>query len=224
MATDPLGAGRRHNIGTLLDRLGQVSAHAKGVVDDERNASVVADIGNGFDIGHIELRVADRLNVHGPRLVVDQISNTLRVVSLDELARDVEFLHVHAELVVRAAVQVHGGDEIVARLAHRGDGHELSGMTTGSGNGADTAFQHGHSVLEDGVGGIAHARVHVAILGPSELAGPVGGVGEVVRTGLVQGYRAGAVDRIRLLSTVQGYRFIFGCLGDFTQVAGNHYV
>lgn len=149
---DPFRAAVRHDVRAELDRLAQVPAHAERVVHDQRDAGLVAHGRDRRDVWHVELRVADRLDVHPARLVVDRRLNLGRVLALHELAHDLELFHVHPELwnhnhicqrasgkekhgllsshlVERPAVQVHCADVVLARLADGRDGHELRGVT-----------------------------------------------------------------------------------------------
>ena len=59
MTTDPLGRAMHDNIRTELDGLNNVATSPEGVVDDERNAMVVCDLGKGGDVVDHELRVRD---------------------------------------------------------------------------------------------------------------------------------------------------------------------
>ncbi len=105
VATDPLGARVGDDVGAEGDGALDVAAHAKGVVHNERNAVVVGDLGNRWDIGNVVLRVGDGLDVHSTGVLIDGCFDIFWVIADDELDLDVEFLHVDAELVVSSAVE-----------------------------------------------------------------------------------------------------------------------
>ena len=214
MPTDPFRARMCDDVRAELDGLAQVTAHTERIVHDQRHASFMTHLRNRRDIRHIELWIANRLNIHRARIFINRLLDLLRIVPFNKLACNVEFLKVHAELIERAAVEIHRRDEIVSRLADGRNRHEL-GCVAGCGcDCADAAFQHGHALLEDGVSRVAHAGVYVAFFRPSKLGGAVSRVFEVIGACLVERDRAGAVGGIRFLSAVQSKGFEFWCFSD----------
>ena len=81
---DELRAGVDDDVGALLERLAQ-DRRGERVVDDHRNAGVVGDLGDRLEVGHVDARVADRLDEDAARLVVDRLAEILRIGLLDEL-------------------------------------------------------------------------------------------------------------------------------------------
>ena len=51
----------------------QRAGEARGVVDHQRQLVLVGDAGEGFDIGDVELGIAERLGVNGLGLFVDRL-------------------------------------------------------------------------------------------------------------------------------------------------------
>jgi hypothetical protein len=153
--------------------------------------------------GHVVLRVADRLDVHGLGLVVDGGGDGVGVVAVDEADVDAEAGKRHLELVVGAAVQVAGGDDVVAGLGERGDGEELRRLTRRRRHRRHAALEGGHPLLEH-VGRRVHdAGVDVAELLQPEQPGGVVGVVEGVRGRLVDGDGPGLGARVRLLPRME---------------------
>ena len=106
MTSDPFGRCVQHDIGAPFDRLAKVAAGSERIVGDYRDAVFAADFGDRLEIGDIEGRVADRFDVDGPRTVVDECRDALRVVPLCETDLDAESAERVFELVGRSAVEV----------------------------------------------------------------------------------------------------------------------
>jgi hypothetical protein len=93
-----------------------------------------AIFGERLEVRHVEARVADGLDVERLGLRRRSPSEVLRIVALDELHADAEPRERHLELVVGAAVEVAGRDDVVAGLGDGGDRQELRRLA-----GADVA-------------------------------------------------------------------------------------
>lgn len=128
VAADPLGAAVGDDVGAEGDGTRDVAAHAESVVDDQRDTGIVGDFGDGRDVRDVVLWVADGLNVDGSGVFVNRVFDLGGVIAVNELNLDLELLHVHSELVVRAAIEPTGADKVVAWLAAIRDGHELASI------------------------------------------------------------------------------------------------
>lgn len=125
MATNPLRTAMGHNVCPKRDWPRYVAAHSKGVVDDERDAVLVGNIADGFDVWHTVLGVRDRFDVNTSRVLVNGFVDVLEVVANNPFDVDLEFLHIHAKLVVCSAVQPRSANKVVSRFAALCEGHEL---------------------------------------------------------------------------------------------------
>ena len=106
---------------------------------------------------------------------------------------DAEAAQGHVQLGDGAAVQLRGGDDVVALLAERREGDELGSHAGGGRHRADTAFEGGDALLQRGDGGVGQARVDVAVLLQGEEVCRIVSVFEDEGGGLVDGDRAGSV-------------------------------
>ncbi|KAB8760612.1 hypothetical protein FH972_026604 [Carpinus fangiana] len=158
VAANPLGGRVDDNVGAVVDGAHKVAAGAKGVVDDDGHAVLVGDGGNLLKVGHVVARVADALEVDGLGLVVDELGKVVGVVAVDKLGLDAEARQEDLELVVGAAVQVAGGDDVVAGVGEGGDGHELGRLARRGGNGGGTTLERGDALLQHVDGGVHDAR------------------------------------------------------------------
>lgn len=113
------------DICTTDQRSLNVSTHAKGIVNDQRNPMFMTNIGNGSDIGNTVLRVGDGLYVDTSCFRIDGLVDIVWIVTNDPLHIDLELPHINSELIISAAVQPAGADKVVSRLAAVGDCHEL---------------------------------------------------------------------------------------------------
>lgn len=114
----------------------------------------MGNLGNGLEVGDVVLGVTDALDVDGLGLVVNGGRDILGLVAVDELGVDAQAGEEDLELVVGAAVEVRGGDDVVAGVGEGVDGHELGGLARGGGQSGDTALEGCYPLLEDIDGGL----------------------------------------------------------------------
>ena len=82
VAADPLRGRVDDDVRAVLDRPGE--ERRERVVDDERDAVRVGDVGDRRDVGHVEARVADGLEVDRPGVRVDGGREVGRVRAVHE--------------------------------------------------------------------------------------------------------------------------------------------
>ena len=177
------------------------------VVHNERKPGLVCDFRDCLKVRHVELRIADGLDVNGARLRRDGLAKCLGVARVHKLRRAAEFGQRVMEKLVGAAVKV------VARhdfIPHPRDGQqrESDGRRAGChAERARAAFDRRDPLLED-IGGRVHdPRVNVAeFLQRKKIRGVLGAF-ENIRGGLVNRNRPRAGGRIHCLSRVQGQCF-----------------
>lgn len=85
----------------------------------------MGDLRQRFEVGDVETRVADRLDIDRFGLSIDGAFEIGRVVTRYKLHADTEARQGHFELVVGTAVERTGADDIVARLRQIGDRKKL---------------------------------------------------------------------------------------------------
>jgi hypothetical protein len=219
VAADPLGGRVDDDIGTVLDRLGD--DRREGVVDEERQVLRVRGIGDGANVGHVEARVADRLEVVGLRVLIGRGGEVTRIVALDPAHLDPEARQRVGEQVVRAAVEARRADDVVAGARQVEDGQRLRRLPRRQPERADAALERRHALLEDVGRGVHDPGVDVSELLEREEPGGVIGVLEVVGAGGVDRDGARAGGRIGLLSGVEGQRLgEEGALGSVAVAVG----
>lgn len=86
----------------------------------------MGDFGNGCDVRDVVLWVADGLNIDSSGVFINHVFDVGGIIAVNEFDGDLELLHIHSELVVRAAIEPAGADKVVAWLTAIGDGHELA--------------------------------------------------------------------------------------------------
>lgn len=150
----------------VVERTAEIATCAESVVDLRRNqrhstgsgsgcayndghASLVRDFNDSLEVRNVVLWVSNALQVDGLGLVVDELFETLRLVSADELSRDAEPREEDLELVVGAAIEVGSRNDVVSSSRERGDGHELSGLAGGCCDCGDATFESRYALLED---------------------------------------------------------------------------
>src|SRR5690606_5895278 len=140
----------------------------------------------------------------GVRLGPERGAVVLRLGGGHEGGLHAEAAQGDVELGDGAAVQLRGGDDVVARAHQCREGDELGAHPGGGGDRADPALEGGDALLEGGGRGVADAGVDVAVL--LQRVGVRGG-GRIVedeRGGLVDRDRARAVLGVRRAARVQG--------------------
>ena len=137
MAADILGQGMHDDICAKLDRLAQ-DRRGDGVIHHQRYAAGMGDVGQGLQVDDIACRVADAFAVHQLGVVVDQLGDGLGRVIAGEAHINAEARQQVGEQGVGAAVQLWGGDDIVA-----GTGQGLDGIVNGRAARRHVGARHG---------------------------------------------------------------------------------
>ena len=157
-----LGERVHDDVGAVVERPAQVGRGDR-VVDDQRDAVPVGDIGQRRDIGDVAQWIADRLAVDRPRVRVDQLLEGGRVPVVREARADAVLRQRMGEQVVGAAVERGARDQVLARLHDGQQRVRDRRLARRQRQPADAAFQRGHARLEHGIGGVHDARVDVAL-------------------------------------------------------------
>jgi hypothetical protein len=98
MSSNPLGTAMCDDVCTQRDWLAEIAAHAECVINNERNSIVVSDVRDGSEIWNVELRVSDGLAVDSASIIVNGCSDVFGILTWNELAGNVELLHIDTEL------------------------------------------------------------------------------------------------------------------------------
>ena len=117
VATDPFCRRLDNDVSAMLDRPTEIATTAKGVINHQRDPVLVGKIRQATKIGDQETRVGDRLDVQCPGVLSNRRRKGRGVVALDKGDVDSEAWQRDLELVVRSAIEVGSGDNVVAGLA-----------------------------------------------------------------------------------------------------------
>ena len=145
----------------------------------------------GLEVRHVEARLTQGLDVDRLGVVVDGAADRVRIVAVHQVDVDAEAWQGDFELVVGAAVEVAGGNDIVAGLGDRRDGEELRRLAARRRHGRDAAFERGDALFENIRRGIHDPRINIAEFLQREETRAVGGVVEGERRRLIDRHRAG---------------------------------
>ncbi len=124
---DELGGRMDHDIRAPLKRAAQVG-RGEGIVDHQRDAGFLGDFCDLFEREDVDPRVAQRLAVQDLGVGPDGAAEIFRVARVDKGHIDAQPREGIGKLVVGAAVQGRGGDNMVARAAQGEDGLGLGGV------------------------------------------------------------------------------------------------
>ena len=202
VAAQVLGHRVDDDVGAVLERPAQVR-RGERVVDDERNAGAVRDVGQRGDVADVELRIADRLRIDRLGVRLQRGAECGRIVGVDERRVDAELRERDRELRIGAAVERARGDDVVAVARERQQRHHLRRHAGGGGERRAAAFERRDALLERRDGRIRDARIDVAErLQVEQRRRVVGGI-EHERRRLIDRLRARAGRRVRNLAGVQ---------------------
>jgi len=175
-----------------------------GVIADYRQTVAVGQVGDFAKLRHIILGITDALEVEAAGVFVDELFDLLGMVGVEEADFDVELFEGLTKEGPGAAIEVGGGDEILAGM---GDGQDRSGdssLSAGKGQAGRSAVQSSQAFFQHIVGGVHQAGVDIAELLQGEEVRGVVGVFEYVAGGGVDGHGPGGSGRVGLLPGVQG--------------------
>ncbi len=163
LAVDVLGGGIDDAVGPELERLLE-QRRREHVVDHQRRARGVGDVGDRLDVEHLQRRIGRALEKEGLGVGLHRLAPGLEVPAVDQGRGDAVAGEVLLDDVEAGAEQRLGGDDMVARphLAHQrgGDGgHPGRGRARGR-----RPFERAHALLEHVHGGIGEAGILVARL------------------------------------------------------------
>ncbi|MNS80873.1 hypothetical protein D3C72_1145700 [compost metagenome] len=177
------------------------------VVDDQRHACRMRDLGDRGNVGDVAARVADRLDEHGLGARIDQGCERRRVGRIGETRLDAVLRQCVRQQIEAAAVQRAGGDDVVAGLGNGLDRIGDRRLPRGQCQRADAPFQCRHALLQHVGGGVHDARIDVARYLQVEQVRSVLGVIECVGHGLVDRHRHRAGGRVGAVAAVHGQGF-----------------
>jgi|GEM_PF-5178849 len=149
-----------------------------GVVDDQRDARILRHRRNRLDIRDDAARIGQRFAPDGAGIGVDGVLDRVGIVHVDELHFPAEPLDRLSELIDRAAIELVGGDDVLARSHQREQRHDLRRVARCGGNCAHAALQRGDAFLQNGGGGVRQAGIDVADFLKAEQPGRMGRVVE----------------------------------------------
>ena len=129
MATYPFGCAVDHYVGTVVNWTAEIATCAEGIVDYDRDTVFVCDFCNGFKVRDVIAGISNRFKIYGFGFIVNEGVEVGGRVTFDEFGGYAEAGKGNFELIVGAAVEIGGGDYVVACVSESGDGHELGGLT-----------------------------------------------------------------------------------------------
>ncbi|MNT28972.1 hypothetical protein D3C72_1646930 [compost metagenome] len=160
MSAQELGRGMVEQAGAEIERAQQVG-RGEGRIDQQRDAVVLAELGQRGDIQHVQARVAQRLAEQQPGVGADRGAPGVDVARLDEGGLDAEAAQRVVQQVVRAAVQRRRGHHVRARAHQRGHRQVQRGLARGRGDGAGAVLQRGDALFQHGHGGVGNTGIDV---------------------------------------------------------------
>ena len=211
MAADELGSRVHHDVCAVLDGTDEVRG-AESIINDQRQAVLVGDGGNGVDIRDITVGVAQRLQIHSLGVGLDRGLHLCKVVGIHEGGVDAELGQSVSQQVVAAAVDGLLCHDVVTGLCQCLNGVGNGGCTRSGSQCCHATLQRCDALFKHILRGVGQTAVDIACIGQTEAVGGVLAVAEHIRRSLVDGHRTGIGGGVGLLLTdmkLQGLKFIF---------------
>ncbi len=212
VAAEEFGHRMGDDVGAQLEGAAEIG-RGEGIVDHERQAGLVGDLGDGRDVHYLEPGIAERLAVEEARLGPYRRLEGGGVARIDEARDDAEARQGVVEEIVAAAIERGRGDDMPALAHERGDAEMERRLAACRGDGADAAFECRDALLEHGDRRIRDAAVDMAGALEVEERGRLVDILEDEGGGLVDGHGAGARRRIGSLAGMEREGVEFEVLG-----------
>ncbi len=163
LAVDMLGRRVHHAVGAELHRA-LIERRREHVVDDQRRAGVMRDVGDRLDVEHFQIGIGRALQEAGLGILLHRLLPRIEIGAVDQSRRHAIARQMVLDDVAAGAEQLLRRHDMVAgpHLTHQCGvdcRHPGRGRARGLG-----AFERRHALLEHGDGGIGKARILVARL------------------------------------------------------------
>ena len=161
LAVDVLGRRIDHAVGAELERMLE-QRRREHVVDHQRRAGVVRDLGDRGDVEHFEIGIGRALQEAGLGVLLHRLLPLVEIGAVDQRRGDAVARQMILDDVAAGAEQLLRGDDVIAsaHLAHqRGVDRRHAGRGRARGF---RAFQERHALLEHRDGRIREPRILIA--------------------------------------------------------------
>ena len=137
----------------------------EGVIDDEGYAVFMGHLGEAFYVKDAAAWVGDGLTEEAFGIGFEAGFYLLIVpLGIDEGAFDAEFLHGDAKEVVGAAIDIVGGDEMVACLTDIEDGIEVCCLSGAGEHSTDASFEGADLLCYCVIGRVCQTGIEIAFV------------------------------------------------------------
>ena len=176
------------------------------IINNIRQTGLVGNLGNSFKIINIVFRISNGLTVHKPGIAIDRLPDIFWIGCIDKLHRDAKLGERVMKQVIRAAIEIIGRDDVVARLGYVqyriGDG-SLTGGNRQSGN---AAIEGGKPLFEDICRRIHQPGINIAEFLEAKEVRCMFGALKNIRRSLIQRHRSRKRGWVRSLAGMKGKR------------------
>ena len=130
VTADELGGAVDHNVYAVLNGAQQIG-RCKGAVRHQRNAVLVGDLGQGLNVHQVRIGVAQGLKKDQLGVVLNGVLKILQIVRVNKSRLDPVLREGVLQVVVSAAVNGLGADNMVTGLGQCLEGVSQSSRTAG---------------------------------------------------------------------------------------------
>ena len=210
MTADKLGGGVNHNVRAVLDGPDQVGG-AEGVVDDQGQAMLVGNGGDGVNVGNVGVGIAQSFQIDGLGVGPNGGLHFGKVVGVHKGGTYAEGGQRVGQQIVAAAIDGLLGHDVITGLSKSLNGVADGSRAGGGSQSGNAAFQCRDALFQHILSGIGQPTIDIACIRQTEPGGGVGGVLKDVGSGLVNGHGPGIGGGIGLFLTdveLQSFKFI----------------
>ena len=160
VTADELGRGMHYDVSAVFDRAEQVR-RGKGGVHHQRNVVRVRNVRYRLNVDNIGVRVTEGFNKDRLGVVLNRVFKIRHVVRINKGRVHAELREGVRQIVVRAAVDRLGCDDIAAGGRQCLEGIGQCRGTAGGGKRCYAALERGNTLLENVLRGVRQSTVNI---------------------------------------------------------------
>ena len=197
MSADELRCRMHHDIRSVLNGTNQVR-RTERIVYNQRNPMTMSYLGYSLDINDVAVRVSQRLDEHGFRILPYGLLEVCQVDRIYKGGGDAFFGQCMCQQIVRTSINGFGRHDMVART-----GDVLKGVSNGCrprsyGQCGNSSLKGCHTLFKNILRRVCQPPIDIPRVLQAEAGGSMGRVAEYVRSSLVNGDGARIRRRVGL--------------------------
>ena len=162
MTANELGGRVNHDVCSVFDRTEDDGS--EGVVNNDNDIVFVCNFCNGIQVGHVAVRIAERLHVHSLCVRTDGCLECLKVIHVDDGVADTLSAQRVSDEVVRTAIEVVGCHDVVTVLCDVLEGVSDGCCTRSDSKSCHTTFEGSHTLFKHALSRVGQTAIDVTCI------------------------------------------------------------